>query len=302
MPANEGWGTTYGSIQSPGNDPYVITVGATKSMDGIRAHDRIATYSSRGPSRLDLVLKPDILAPGNKIVSTNTNNSYLAKNFGATNEIPYSSYTTQNAGHLSQDYFCLSGTSMAAPVVAGAAALMLQASPNLTPDTVKARLMLSADKWADPSGNADALTYGAGYLNIPAALLSSATASLPALSPTLVANSDGSLSLVMDRAAWGSTALAGSRPPGAAACGGPASPTCGRPGAARSTRTARPGAALPRTPTVRPGAATASRPAGPPGAAACGTTGRLGLQHGRCRPDLHGHLRRKVGAKSRGEK
>src|SRR5206468_1075614 len=35
---NEGWGTAYGSIQAPGNDPYVITVGATKSIDGIRAH------------------------------------------------------------------------------------------------------------------------------------------------------------------------------------------------------------------------------------------------------------------------
>ena len=45
---NEGWGTAYGSIQSPGNDPYVITVGATKNMDGVRGDDRIATYSSRG--------------------------------------------------------------------------------------------------------------------------------------------------------------------------------------------------------------------------------------------------------------
>ncbi len=50
---NEGWGTAYGSIEAPGNDPLVITVGATKSMDGSRADDRIATYSSRGPSRLE---------------------------------------------------------------------------------------------------------------------------------------------------------------------------------------------------------------------------------------------------------
>ena len=40
---NEGWGTAYGSIQSPANDPYVITVGATKNMDGVKAHDKIAT-------------------------------------------------------------------------------------------------------------------------------------------------------------------------------------------------------------------------------------------------------------------
>jgi serine protease AprX len=66
---NEGWGTAYGSIQSPGNDPYIITVGATKSMDGIRTDDCVATYSSRGPSRLDLVMKPDIIAPGNKVIT-----------------------------------------------------------------------------------------------------------------------------------------------------------------------------------------------------------------------------------------
>src|SRR5207249_10554020 len=74
---NEGWGTAYGSIQVPGNDPYVITVGATKSIDGIRAHDKIATYSSRGPSRVDIVLKPDIVAPGNHIISTLADGSYL---------------------------------------------------------------------------------------------------------------------------------------------------------------------------------------------------------------------------------
>ena len=68
---------------------------------------------------------------------------------------------------------------MAAPVVAGAAALLLQADPTLTPDTVKARLMLSADKWADPDGTGDALTYGAGYLNIPAALASTARRRCP---------------------------------------------------------------------------------------------------------------------------
>ena len=47
---NEGWGTNYGSIQSPGNDPFVITVGAMKNADGTRSHDRVATYSSRGPT------------------------------------------------------------------------------------------------------------------------------------------------------------------------------------------------------------------------------------------------------------
>jgi len=210
---NEGWGVNYGSIQSPANDPCIITVGATKDMDGVRADDRIATYSSRGPSRADLVLKPDVIAPGNKVISLDAKNSMLDLYAGRTNDIPQSAYMKGHAdpNHVSKDYFRLSGTSMASPVVAGAAALLLQADPTLTPDTIKARLMLSADKWTDPSGNADPLTYGAGYVNIPAALASTATATLPALSPTLTQNSDGTLSLVMGRAAWGSTAINGSR-------------------------------------------------------------------------------------------
>ncbi len=167
---NEGWGTAYGSIQSPGNDPYVITVGATKNMDGSRADDKIATYSSRGPSRLDLILKPDIVAPGNKIISLDVDWSTLSLAYASTDMVPYSAYTTAAAsgasGSLgasncsgagySNAYFVLSGTSMAAPVVSGAAALMLQANPSLTPDTIKARLMASADKWEAPIGTYEA--------------------------------------------------------------------------------------------------------------------------------------------------
>jgi|GEM_PF-481552 len=205
---NEGWGTNYGSINSPANDPCVLTVGATKqdlSHLGEKSYDRIATYSGRGPSRLDMVLKPDVVAPGNRVISLEASKDYLSTHYNVTNQISLSSYLHTESVAPSDTYFSLSGTSMASPVVAGAAALLLQADPTLTPDTVKARLMLSADKWAAPDGSADPLTYGAGYLDIPAALASTATATLPALSPTLTANSDGTLSLVMDRAAWGSS-------------------------------------------------------------------------------------------------
>ncbi len=209
---NEGWGTAYGSIQSPGNDPYVITVGATKSMDGVRADDKIATYSSRGPSRLDLVMKPDIIAPGNKVISLDAHGSALDNFDSGINQVPYSYYVpyywTKALGLSgnSADYFQLSGTSMASPVVAGAAALMLQANPNLSPDTIKARLMLSADKWYAPDGTQDPLTYGAGYLNIPAALASTAVAQGPAASPALVANlANGTLTVDLSRAMWGSS-------------------------------------------------------------------------------------------------
>ena len=163
---NEGWGTAYGSIQSPANDPYVITVGAMKNMDGCRNDDKIATYSSRGPSRLDTILKPDIVAPGNKIISIDIDYATLNAAYGTTNMVPYGVYTTitpndifgtlwannRIAAGYSNAYFVLSGTSMAAPVVAGAAALMLQRDPTLTPDTIKARLMTAADKWEAPLG------------------------------------------------------------------------------------------------------------------------------------------------------
>ena len=199
--ANEGWGTSYGSIQSPGNDPYVITVGAAKSVDGVHAHDKIATYSSRGPSRLDLVLKPDIIAPGNKVISLDAPGSYLATKYAVKDEVPMAFFAPSGASGMSSNYFQLSGTSMAAPVVAGAAALLLQANPKLSPDTVKARLMVSADKWAapdasgTPTGQADPCTYGAGYLDIPAALQSSIVATQPALSPTLVMDASGNVSI-----------------------------------------------------------------------------------------------------------
>ena len=71
-------------------------------MDGNRADDRIATYSSRGPSRLDLVLKPDIVAPGNRVISVDANNSYLDNYTGGTNDIPLSAYCTRAAADCLQ--------------------------------------------------------------------------------------------------------------------------------------------------------------------------------------------------------
>jgi serine protease AprX len=211
--ANEGYGTAYGSIQSPANDPYVITVGATKSVDGVRANDRIATYSSRGPSRLDFVLKPDIVAPGNRVISLATSNSYLYNGFGTSNLVPWMYYKYTNNDGVSNRYFRLSGTSMAAPVVSGAVALMLEATPNLSPDTVKARLMVSADKWAHPDGARDVCTFGAGYLNIPAALNCTVTATLPAISPTMYRDANGIVHLDLAGIRWGGTTIWGMETP-----------------------------------------------------------------------------------------
>ncbi len=159
------------------------------------------------------MLKPDIIAPGNRIISLHAWGSTLFNWDSATgNGLPISAYEKQTWNGNSCDYFILSGTSMAAPVVSGAAALLLQANPTLTPDTVKARLMASADKWTDTSGNADPCTYGAGYLNIPAALASTVTPTQPALSPQLsMVNGTVQINtnLISSASVWGSKTITG---------------------------------------------------------------------------------------------
>src|SRR5262249_21442783 len=155
--------TTYNSISVPGNDPYVITVGCMKSVDGLRAHDTISTYSGRGPTAFDSILKPDIVAPGNRVISLRVPNSTLDVLSAGANVVPFNYYMNSNSSSDTPQYCYLSGTSMSTPVVAGAAALLLQANPGLTPDTIKARLMVSADKWGFPNGLYDPCTYGAGY-------------------------------------------------------------------------------------------------------------------------------------------
>src|SRR5262249_30683707 len=126
----------YGMIAAPGNDPYALTVGATRTMGtSSTSDDRIASYSSKGPTLIDHVVKPDLVAPGNNIVSLRAQNSTLDKGH-TSNEV---SGCNDASGQSS--YFTLSGTSMATPVVSGGIALLLQQNPSLTPDQVKARLM-----------------------------------------------------------------------------------------------------------------------------------------------------------------
>jgi len=203
---NEGYGTSYGSIGCPGNDPYVITVGAMKALDNNRNHDTIATYSSRGPSRLDFVLKPDIVAAGDKVVSLRRPLS-VAELTSLTNIVPTSAYYKHAPLLGSSSYFKMSGTSMSTPVVAGAVALLLEANPSLSPDTVKLRLMATADKWATSNGTFDPCTYGAGYLDIVGALQSNLVASAPSLSPTLVRGGDGWVNVTPDSSLLGGLGL-----------------------------------------------------------------------------------------------
>ena len=203
---NYGYGTNYGTIHSPGNDPYVITVGATKQMDSSRADDLIASYSSRGPTLGDCIAKPDIVTAGNKVISVLAQGTYIYNQYGSTNGVPMSAYHSGSNSTSSWNYFTLSGTSMAAPVVAGAAALLIQQNSSLTPDTVKARLMMTADDMTLANGQADICSYGAGYLNIPAALASTVVATTPAMSPTLYVDSNGNVAIQNNGSLFGSAA------------------------------------------------------------------------------------------------
>ena len=136
----------YGTIAAPGNDPYVITVGAMNTLNSSnRAIDVPASYSSKGPTILDHIVKPDLVAPGNLIISLYFGSATLNQE-SPSNEVPKNLFLwTDNSG-TSGYYFTLSGTSMATPMVSAAAAIELQQTPTLTPDQVKARLMQSAFK------------------------------------------------------------------------------------------------------------------------------------------------------------
>ena len=154
----------YATILSPGNDPYVITVGALVDRNTLDpADDTVASFSSLGPTSIDGIVKPDIVASGVQIVSTRSAGSWIDTHYPTT-RIPYSFFLRGGSSSASP-YAAYSGTSMAAPVVSGAAALMLSKYPALNPDTVKARLMVSS--W---SLYQEAVRMGAGAVDIDAAL------------------------------------------------------------------------------------------------------------------------------------
>jgi serine protease AprX len=145
----------YGGISAPGNAPWVLTVGAS-STNGTpnRDDDTIAAFSSRGPTYLDWAAKPDLVAPGAGTVSMTA--------FGSTLDSTKSQFLLPGSiATAAPPYLTLSGTSMAAPVVSGTVALMLEANPNLTPNAVKAILQYTAQVYP----GYDALTEGAGFLN-----------------------------------------------------------------------------------------------------------------------------------------
>ncbi len=126
----------FGSVSSPGSSEKAITVAASNDAP----LPAIASFSSGGPTPVSLRLKPDVTAPGVAILSSVPG--------GWT---PYS------------------GTSMASPHVAGAAALLLQRHPDWTPELVKAALMTTARPTTVDGQRALPVRTGAGLINVTAA-------------------------------------------------------------------------------------------------------------------------------------
>ncbi len=149
--------TVLGSITSPANSPHAIAVGALDTHGTAdRSDDTLAPYSSRGPTAYDLVLKPDLAAPGHRLASAEAANAYLPATY------PSRHVTGQGANA----YFELSGTSMAAAVVSGAAALLLEERSALRPGGVKVALQATAGFVAE----AGLVGAGAGSVNVAAAV------------------------------------------------------------------------------------------------------------------------------------
>ncbi|MGB3904703.1 MAG: S8 family peptidase [Anaerolineae bacterium] len=128
---NRGPGGGYNTVDAaPANDPFIITVGASDEHGTAdRWDDTVAPFSAYGTT-MDGFVKPDIIAPGRDIISVLSQHS--------------SWDDTYPERVVEESYFRLSGTSASAPMVAGAAALLLQDEPDLTPDQVKYRLTHAA--------------------------------------------------------------------------------------------------------------------------------------------------------------
>ena len=132
-----------GSVGTPGNAPNVISVGAADDRNTLtREDDIVARFSSRGPSKYDNLVKPDVVAPGTNIIA-------------ASNDM--------------EGYVSLSGTSMATPDVAGTAALLYQVKPDATPQEIKAALMETAEHLPSMPEK-DPNTEGQGMINPAAAI------------------------------------------------------------------------------------------------------------------------------------
>lgn len=184
----------YGGITSPGNAPSAITVGAEETDDTVtRLDDGVAKYSSRGPTWFDGLAKPDVVAPGDGLISDIPRMSTLYKRYNGLRYLTHKGY-----------FLKLSGTSMATAVASGVAALALESNrnarlfesgvikpttvaaslewsyanfaylssirPALSPNAVKGILQYTAVPLSPSGATPDALTQGTGGINAEGAV------------------------------------------------------------------------------------------------------------------------------------
>jgi len=152
------------SIGVPGNNPYIITVGAMTDnyTPDDKSDDRLTSFSSAGPT-VEGFVKPDLVAPGGHMVGLLPSNTRLAKD--------------HPEAHDGGKYFVMSGTSQATAVVTGIVALMLSDDSTLTPDDVKCRLVTTAQPAILDDGTPaySVFQQGAGLVNAQTALNSQQT-------------------------------------------------------------------------------------------------------------------------------
>jgi serine protease AprX len=148
------------TVLTPGIDPYAITVGATDDAGTLTTRDdSLAWFSAWGTA--DANPKPDLVAPGRRIVSIRVQGSALDTLF------PDRVITAANGS----TYLRLTGTSMSTPVVSGAVALLLERRPDLTPDQVKGLLVSTTQPYGQDSlvKPPDPAAGGSGLLDVFAA-------------------------------------------------------------------------------------------------------------------------------------
>lgn len=141
------------TVMKPGDDPFVITVGASNDEGSMTINDdRIPVFSSRGPTRANGLMKPDVVSPGVRTISLRSPGSAIDNQFGST-------------AVVDGNYFRGTGTSMSTATVSGVVAQMLSRNTELSPNQVKFRLMETAREIAD----SDPVMVGRGLVDAYAA-------------------------------------------------------------------------------------------------------------------------------------